>query len=46
MILLCCGWSNYNDNGDARNKDITAAGHNVCGTYSATDASDSNDAVG
>ncbi len=46
MVLLCCGKSNSNDNGVARNKDITTAGYNVCGTDSATDDSDRNAAVG
>ncbi len=45
MILLHCGWSNSNDNGVARNKDIKAAGHNVCGSDSATDTSDINSDV-
>ena len=46
MILLHCGWSNSNDDGVTRNKDITAAGYNVCGADSATDESNSNATVG
>ncbi len=46
MIFLHCGWSNSNDDGVARNKDIKATGYNVCGADSATDKSDRNAAVG